>query len=407
MEIYKILFMVLGFQINSEDEKFDKMVEIELGENVIIPKMKSRKKNNKNDYNYNYIINIIIFCIISWQIFYAITNVINKKNMNYLNGCMFQIIFALQYLISVKYFKGDHLNNLLCDNDQLKIMLNKKIILTIITTIFISILLLIFVVEGINLKNESILNLINKKKSGGIFFIYFLSVFFGYLVFLTNISIFSVIMNEHTNDILKYIKNLEQYVSSSVSISEKVSRISIEIVEQQEKINESVQELNLLFSTTSALGLLYIFIITQLWSSGVIISTDIINFIIFVTIEYFYVKSAQVFRTLTNDISSKIKLPIYMSNLMQKNNINKKIHPIEHFDDDKIYETMICTQIYVIQIIEYQSLQQLQLIINEPWPCFELFGLQINDTTIIYKFIGIIMVVFIAGNLSDAFSFQI
>lgn len=410
MYIHEYIFKILGFNIIKKSDLLTEMVDIELGDDSIVPKIRSNSYQNKNEKQKRIIVcvyNFIIFCIISWQVFFGLVIAIQTKNIKYLGGYIFQLICSLQYLISIKYFRTNHLDNLLLENQNLIKILNNRSVVSFCISLIISTLLVVFITKGINMEKHSIPYLLYKHKKNGLWIFYFLSNFFGYLIFLINVSIFSVTMDSHKDDIIKYVTNLKNYMTSSVLISDKVSRLSIEILGLQDKFNDSVEKLNLLFSITSVLGLVHIFVTLNFWLSGIVISTDIINFVIFLLIEYIYINSIQTLKLSISNISNEIKLPIYMGNLLQKNNIDRKVHTLDDFNNKKLYESVICTQIYAVQIIEYQSLQQLQFIINEPWACFEIFGLKISDTTIIHKMLGILIAVFIADSLSSALSFQV
>lgn len=403
----------MGFPFNNENVVLDKMIDLEIGNGIITPKINIL--NSRDDQNIKtkikttltYAYNFIIFSIISWSILYAIVMAFYTKNIKYVGGYIFQVIFSSQYVLSIIYFKSNHLSKLLAENKKTEQLLNKRSIIAIIVTIFVSLLSTMLVVKGIDLTDYSVNNLIHKMNSPPLTILYFVTTFFGYLTFLINICIFSLVMHDHKQDVVNYTSRLKDYMSSSVTISEKVSRTSIEILELQERFNDSIDKLNALFSTMSVLGILHVFFTIEFWLSGTVVSTDVINLVMFFIIEYFYINSAQTLRTSINNISSEIKLPIHMGNLLQINNINRKLPSLEEFDNRKMYESIICTQIYTVQIIEYQSLQQLQSIINEPWACFEIFGLQISDTTIIQKMLGFLITIFISGSLYNALGFQI
>lgn len=413
MKFYNFVFRLLGYTLFIEKNKNqdDDFVDIEIGNNKIIPQMRlvneDQNTNTKLQIFIRYLWILIIFSLIAWSIIYALVLTISNNQIGYIGNYMFQIIFVTQYLFGVWYFKSNHLFKQIKQNKKMESDLEKYMMLVFFMSIALSLLSTSLIVIGEEVANTYTSYIFNKKSSPLLITLFFFDTFFGYLSFLTNACLFVIILYTHKNEIVDYTNGMQEYMESSVPISDKVSRISVEILDIRERFNESVNNLNLSFSSLSALGLIYVFFTITFWAHGKFMSIDIINLVTFLIIEYCYINSAQTLRSSIGIISNKIKLPVYMNNYLNRNNIDRKIPKLDVFGEKEIFEATVCTQIYVVQIIEYQSLQQLQAIVNDDWACFEIFGIQITDTKMIEKFLGIILTIFVAGNLSTIMSFNL
>lgn len=409
MKVYEFIFYLLGYTLfQKQIEEIGLPVEVELNNGKIIPKIRLLKDSHQELNKFKYIIkliyNIVIFSLITWIIIYAIILTTQTAQTEYILGFVFQLIFSTQYLFGVKYFWSDHLFKKLYENRKLEKKFNKSMIVVLILTIIISLLSVIFVSSGVDVGTNFVLNKL--KQVPYIVVLFFVSNFFGYLTFLTNACVFVTIIRDHSSELKDYTDGIQEYMSSSISVSDKVSRISMEVIDLRHRFNESVDKLNLSFSSLSVLGIIDVFFAINFWKIGKITSINIINVITFFIIEYFYIISAQKLRASINTISLSINLPVYINNYLQKNTFGRKIPRISQYDEKEMFESVIHTQISVIEIIEQQSLQQLQTIINGEWESFEIFGIKITDTSLIQKILGLFITIFIAGNLSDASIFQ-
>ena len=418
MKPYVFILNILGYSLfRKPNEVNDDPVDIEIGKNGIMPKIKLMSNSNVNPnistiedkikMVFKYFYNLVIFVLISWSIVYAIILTIRTSRVDYIGGYMFQIIFLTQYAFGLKYFSSDHLFTKLADNKKMEKQFDTLMILTLVVSIILATASTTCVALDIDISPFSVMEALRQHMSTGVIALLFFDRLFGYLAFLTNASTFVTIMLNHKNEIVEYTNGIKEFMESSVPISDKVSRISVELIDLRERFNDSVEHLNLLFSSLSILGMIDIFFVIEFWVADKLNSMDIINLATFLFIEYFYINSAQKLRESINKISSDIKLPIYMNNYLQRNTLNRKIPIFANNNEKVIFDTLVHTQIYVVELIEYQSLQQLQIIINEEWSCFEIFGIKLNDTTLMQKLIGLIFTIFIAGNLTNIIAFQI
>lgn len=381
--------------------------------NILVPIIeKSQENKNLLTKTYKLVIRYIyiflIFSLISWTIVWSIILTIQTNKSDYIVSYIFQIIFSLQYLIGVWYFDTDHLFKKLSMNTNMEKKFSFLILSSFIASIILSIVCTILTINGTEVEYYSISNELYKIMTPLLAVLVFFDKFFGYLSFLINSSAFIIIMADHKKEITNYTKRIKEFMISQVSTSEKVSTISIELLEMRERFNESVEQLNYFFSSLSILGIIDVFFVMKYLSIQKINSIEILNLIIFIIIEYSYIESAQKLRTSINSISNEIKLPIYMSNYLQKSLLNTKI-PVININDEKvllkvIFDNIIEIKINAVEIIEYQSFNQLQQIINEEWECFQIFGLKLSDTLIVQKIMGLIITIFIAGNIASVTS---
>ena len=460
MKLYHVLLHTIGYSlyrktINVDDEPI--VIVIDSSNNNI--SAEGQKENAKQIKKANAIFilkilyNIFIFSLLSWQVLYALIYAIREREVIYFGGYLFQIIFSSQYIIGVLYFKDNHFYKKMESTKTLEKYLTIIYPICIIISMILSTLTITLTYHNITLSQMSMLYVFSQHMTPFLAALIVLDKFYGYSSFLINVVTFSIIIYDHQNEASDYTKRIETYMQGSVTISDKMSTISTELIKIKDAYDLSVTKLNTMFSSLTILGLCYVYFVIKISYDYEVDTMSIINMVLFLIVEYMYITFAQNFRSSASDIYSAIYRNVYAIHFLQKNNskqeimipipddsddniewddkeINESREPVFTGSDmskkllDEIYKThqsdktikthinllhMAVRKIHIFsaEIAENVTWSHLQEIVNRKWASFQILGFEIDDTLLLQKLIGIAMVILIANDLGDIIAYQI
>jgi hypothetical protein len=389
--LYNIILNILGYYSNNNNND-NLPLDIESG-TVIVHDYNESKLKTKLLIISKFSYNLIILGLISWTIIFSIIVSFKENNIHIFGKNSFQVIFASQYIIGLMYFNEDHLDNIM-KNSDVKNKLIKYIPFTIIGSLIITTITTLFVIYDINISKSL------KTMYDISWFLIFVQNFFSYFCFLMNTTVFMVIIFNHKNKIIMKTNQIKEYIKTTVVFEGKIASITFDIVRMRSEYNESVDKLNSFFSSQSILTLIYIFFI---FNTNINISSiDLINLSIFLLTIYTYINFAQKLKSSIDDISNAITLPIYSNNYFEQ--LTKIKHDEKqnfNIDNDNLHKLMIDIYICTTGVYENMGIMHLQKVIELPWNTFQIFGIQITDTTLIQKTFSIILTFLMANNIAS------
>ena len=412
---YNVALKLMGYSLyvdkNIDDD--DCQINLELCEGNILPVNIShddnriRLVNNKERFLYSvkYLYNAIILFFIVWSFIYSIVISVKNKNVDYVGGCVFQLLFSIQYVVGIWLFNHEYFFTKIKKYTNMKKQLSLVLPIAVVFAMLLSIgyCLIIFLNSKIN--QTSIFQLFRENSSPLLIVVIFIDKFYSYGSFLINVSIFVILMTQHQKEITEYSQHMKTYIASTVSIHDKVRSISMDLLTMNENLDKTIKKLNWFFSTTSILGLVSMFFITRSFVESGVSSLDMFNLILFLMIEYVYVSFAQKTRESINSINSNVTMVVCTNNYMQRDSVEIVVEETVMFDQQKQYQMISQNQIYLAEIAEGIQWMQLQKILELEWGTFEIFGIEIRDTSLIQKIVGILITILIASDLVDIISF--
>ncbi len=413
MLFYDVVLRLMGYSLylDKSSGNADNPIELQTSGNNILPvfvnndvaQLASKKQRAILVLKYMY--NAIIFSLIAWSFVYSLIISIKTRDVNYTGGCLFQLIFSVQYIVGIWLFNHDYFYKKIqsCKSMEKHLSIILPISVIIGTMLSISVALITFLNAQIN--ETSITNIFRSNSSPVLIFVVLIDKFFSYGSFLMNVSVFVVLMFHHQNEIIQYSHKIKEYMISSVPLSTKVSTISIELVRMNDELGETIQKLTWFFTSLNVIGLSSMFFITRTFSNDGVNSIDMFNLILFLLIEYVYISFAQKTRKSIDAINSNIALPVYINNYMHRESAEIVIPDMSTFDQQKSFQAIVQNQIYLVGLSESVAWIQLQKILELEWGTFEIFGIQIKDTSLVQKIIGVIITVLIASDIVNVISF--
>lgn len=411
MELYLILLKLIGYTLYKNktiDSDIDTdPLDITKKNDAIIPVQRNKKKNVTTRFDYfiifiKCIYNGAILAVLTWQLVYSIIISIRRGQGIYFGINFFQVIFISQYILGFAYFTNKHFYIKTKLDTKIKIYLKLFYSLAILIALGLSMtfLVLVKIKKGIN--KMSILNEYQNSSSFEISLL-FLTLFYGYSTFLVNMVTFSVIMMTHKYEATNFTKEIEGYIKGSVAPSEKLNSISRELNILRNDYNKSVSKLNKIFSSLTIFGLVYTSFTLKLYKDETVDAFSMINLVLFLLSEYVYISSAKEIRESSCTIVKKVNSYIYMSALLKTNDIKRNIDFLEISTNSQ--EEIKKIYIDVAEIRERLTWIHLQKIVEIEWSTFNIFGIELKDTMLFEKLIGLIFAFLVANDLVDILSF--
>lgn len=387
MEFYEIYLIMIGCFIRNNDEQQNKMKKI-----------------------LKYVYNIIIFMIIMWLLINSIMMFIKNKNIINFMEIVFYALYIAQYINSLIFFNKPYLTKKIKENNKIKCKLNISCIISFSISFLVAIILfhkILFNKEN----NICILNSIFENTNIYNNIIIILGLVISNMSFLFNSCIFAVILFNHFDEVENETIALITYSERETILEKKVSNITSKIVKIQNKYETSISILNRFFTIVYILFFVSLYIVLKKIANDTIIYLDIVNLGIFLIIQIIYLWSIQKMKTYVNDLTDTI------TNIINKNIYNNR----EPFDKeiltysdsesltDKIIinnwkytiKTSTQSRIMVGDIYEHTQWKYLQEISQIKWKTFAIFGIELDDSALLQKLLGIIIAIFLTKELID------
>lgn len=395
--MYKYIYKYLGYDIYKEDKEEDRELDIEIGEGKVIniKYNKEDKRKGEKGERIRYIYNIIIIGILIGSIMGSLIYAIYINDSIYFTRSVYNIIFTLHYIYGIKYYKKDHIYKILKNNREMKKIYNMIIKISIGITIGITIGYVIILMKGGDIH---VYSLIYKKeesniKNISIIILLILNTIYNYITFFTTSTTFCIVMFYHKNIISTYTEKINNYIYKATESNVKMNSIAIEYTKMKDEFSKTVDYLNNFFVAMNIFGIIGTYITVNALQNGEYNIQDIINTCIFVIIEIIYIISIQIVRMDINNISNIITSSLFVSSIFKKYNIKRNIElnnnkqMIENIKN--ITENSLITILNIDENIDWIMLNN---IINKKWDTFNIFGIEIDDSTILHKLLGFFIV---------------
>ena len=215
--------------------------------------------------NQNTECNSLKICIISWMYTLFILCLLSLPVISYINKCintntyyipyiLFYMIYPSQYIFSVIYYSNDHYDRLI-HRWNTKFIKRGTINLSKTDTVTISITIISFIIS-ISTLIFTIRNQLDHKYDNKEYFyiILFLEWIYGRTLLLYNLFVFFFIFHTHLNDMKKNVDFLEKSNWVFYRDTKRISDICISIIIQKFELEESITNLQNIFSSATLLG---------------------------------------------------------------------------------------------------------------------------------------------------------
>lgn len=355
---------------------------------VLIDTHETKQSGTKCCNVINNIYRVIIICIISWSILYALYYDIRNSELALSKNIIYQILFLSQYIISIMYFSEKHLYIKL-KNPDTQNAYNKTIKISLVVTIILTFLGAILFNFGFYI------SVYNKFSCPGMTVLLAIDIFFSMLSFLVNMSTFCVIMMSHKEIIKKYTNNLTENNCNYTKDSDKITR---EFTEMRNDYTYTIKNTNSIFTILNIFGLLALYITIRNIKKNNFIVLDIVNTVIFIITDTIYIYSIKKVRQYIDLIKKKIN-SINPQSSQIKNILSEEKENIQN----KIYNTVYISLAGTMKNTEILNWMTLKEILSNDWESFNFFGFPITDSLIIQKIFGMLITMLIAQDIIKTF----
>jgi len=441
LEIYglKCLFCRKNiFDQNNEKEIELKNVVINVDKDFNIEKKVTEEKSSIIKRSFvkipsNILYFVFVLIAISWHFIYSIYKAIEEKEMRYITSNIFTFLFIMQFFLGIIYYQKSHFTKTIKRYKSYTIYIIIAFITMLMITIIICIASLVLLISGININIYSEiyqdLNITGKIFLGIALLI---DNFYSYNIFFSNLIIFSVIFVSHSIEIKKYTERLEEYVNNN---EEELTIESIikDYSELKTQHTFSVSNLNNIFSSITILGILSGYFIMINFGTKFVGILHFIEFICFVITESVYILSISRVKMYVSDITTLINSPAFVSRFLSRIELEeyisganidlkssksnaivgtlKEVNVDNNDDDDKKIKIDIVKDLSIKNmIINHENADNLDwLILNDKlkgsWENFNLFGFEIDDSTLLKKTIAISAGIIMLLHLNNSVTF--
>jgi hypothetical protein len=225
-----------------------------------------------------------------------------------------------------------------------------------------------------------------------------------YITFFTTSITFCVVMLYHKTTIALYSAKVNNYVRRPATSNAKINTIATEYTELKDKFSKTVKLLNNFFVTMNIFGIVGLYLTIVTFQSQTYILSFAINTFLFITIELIYIISIQIVRKKVNKIMGLLTSKQFVSSVFRLYNTNRNLelitgnYTIQHIGI-MIQNNLIST----LSIDESIDWVVLNAIISKEWDTFNILGVKLEDTTILQKMMGMILLFIVSQGISDLF----
>lgn len=397
---YRII-KFLGFDTSYGELKDDNDLILEYMENGITIKDTQNNKSKNNTLIYIY--NIFILSLISWTTIASIVLSIINNDMSFILRILYNIIFITYYVFGLTYFKKDHIYSILNKHE----LLNKRYNILLIIGVFISCLIVGAIVTVVLRGNKVHVYSIFYETSNIYIRIFLLIVlmldtFYSYSIFFTISITFCLVMIHHKSVMTIYNGKLKKYIMTPTGINAKVNTMGVEYVRLKQDFSKTVECLNYFFVTLNIFGILGFNMTIVSFQNHNYLFVDILDSFLFLLIEIIYIISIQYVRNNINDIIGILTTPQFVSAMLRSYNNERNIKI--NFEDnslDAIGANSRNSLISSLTIDESIDWLIFDAISTKPWETFNILGIEINDTTVLQKLFGFIVLIALSNNISN------
>ena len=359
------------------------------------------KFNNEKQFNINILYKYFIVFILSWKFIYNFITNIHNLNLNIILVQLFDIFIIIQFFLLKNYCLSNHFNNNLKNN---KFFNNLKFLsyFSFFYSIFISIILVTLFNNGYFLSIYSKIIIKNSLTKFFLSLLLFLETFYTNLTLFLFFCIFIANMYIHYYQIKKlfnFIKNnIKDYTNNNV----KISSIAKDFSKIKDSYENTVYETFYYFSLFNLFGFINLYISIYFLQSNIYLFYNIYYSFIFLIIDIFFIFILQSIKYLkikiNNQISSESFINIFFnSSLNDNNSLNNNI-------DKKILDIININKNNIINLENNIDWINLQQILSSEWKKYYIFGVPIDDLSILNKLFAIFIIFSIGKNLFIIFN---
>jgi len=237
---------------------------------------------------------------------------------------------------------------------------------------------------------------------GKIFFyiLLFITLFYSYNIFIANLIIFSSVLIIHCLELRSYDKLFTEFISDYQKEIE-LPTISKEFNQFKDTNNNSIHDLNNMFSSMTIMGGISVYFLILLFTFSKYSISHYVDIAIYAVVEIIYFYTIYELKNHVQNIVSLGNSPKFMNRFLYKTKfltmggeqieIGNEVVTLELIGENTkiIKEMSMRTMVRTSENANALDWLIFNAILTEKWEYFQLFGFDINDATIIKKILAI------------------
>lgn len=342
-----------------------------------------------------------VLLIIIWPFAYAIALSIIHKKSEYVLLQLFTLVYVAQFITGYIYYNSNGYTKMIKRNHK---YINKIIfvhILGFLTSLALAVIMVILI--GLEIKAD-IFNMtikhFNIVSKVFFFILLFVTLFYSYNIFIANLIIFSSVLIIHCLELRSYDKLFTEFISDYQKEIE-LPTISKEFNQFKDTNNNSIHDLNNMFSSMTIIGGVSVYFLILLYAFSKYSITHYVDIAIYAIVEIIYFYTIYELKNHVQNIVSLGNSPKFMNRFLYKTKflamggeqieIGNEMITLELVGENtKIIKEMgMRTMVRTSENANALDWLIFNAILTEKWEYFQLFGFDINDATIIKKILAI------------------
>lgn len=398
----------------------------------IISELNELDKNIKQTDNkcYNFIVLIVpygisliysclVLFIILWPFIYSIALSIIHETASYVLLQLFTLVYVSQFITGYLYYNSEGYSKMIRRNRKYQNTIIGLLCAGFAVSLLLAILMTILI--GLGFKMD-IFNILadTMNLQGKIFFyiLIFLTLFYSYNIFITNLIIFSSVLIIHCSELKMYENKFNEYIND---YKNEITLMSI--IQDYNYLmtinNESINDLNNMFSSMTIIGGISVYFLVLLYSFKDYCISNFVDIVIYAIVEIIYFYTIYLLKNHVQNIISLGTSPKFMNRFLSRTRLyNFGGQEIEQVNDIVTLESInfhvktlqdlgLRTMIRTLENTNGIDWLILDAIFGEQWDNFQLFGFNINDATIIKKILAIVFGYFFISQASTYWNIQL
>lgn len=291
-----ILLYVTGYTYDYKENVNDPPLNIRAASNstYVTREVSARKKGCISRIP-GHLYNALVIIIMIWRVFYTAYMTIRDKDIVPFGRSIFQILFVMQYILGIMYFRKKHFYQNISTKSEMITLLKICAPFTIVISLGLAITHTALMATGTNIHGYS--DIYDEASLTGqisLAVLLFVDTIYSYQTFMINTCVFVINMIFHKNHVSSYAKDLtDGFIRSDQDVSSKVNTISTEYSLMKDAFDETVAVLTPFFTTLNFVGFLSIYFYVLAIKDKDISADEITNLVIFVIVEVVYIISIQ------------------------------------------------------------------------------------------------------------------
>ena len=405
--MYEYILKVIGYGLNQEATHELPLTINRHTDGTMEPQARNSENKIRKLCKFGYVYNFIIFLLISWKIPYILTKALYDKNVNMGGFASFPILISIQYLLGINYFNGNHFYSRLHDRNiknRFNIYLTISSIVGLILTVTSVVLLIcnidVFAYTDIY-TNASIVQKVF------VVILIFVDMLFSNQIMVVNCCSFVTNLISHKYDIIDLINRIETNITDSTSTGIKIGTIAQDYSNIKDKYGDTVDATKFLFSSLNFFGFVHISFLIAMFNNNTYYVLHIIYAALFILIDIIFINVLQTVKSSIIKINGIVSSSPFMVSYfgatepalnidMEEMDLNKQVNILI-----KMNQLLTSKVIGLDQNVDWFNLQY---ITNQDWDKYIVLGIEISDTKILGRIVGLVLLLVIGKDLAILFS---